>query len=232
MGKYTKISIKVPDVNRSFVSNNYKYSNTNVIKENNSLLDNIVKNYSKFMNTWGEEFEIDNSIISGFIATESGGKNVPPNKFKATGLMQVTPDAVWETIVKWDNFVEVPLSDKSIKFFNKSIPSSKKFNSKTPPSSAVKNEILGALENNSEFNIAIGTAILRWLLEAFKENNIANINKVMVSYNAGYYAMRNKVKGVITTAELIDKKNIPKESRGYLLKMLGVNGFLDLWFKK
>jgi len=22
------------------------------------------------------------------------------------------------------------------------------------------------------------------------------------------------------------------ESRGYLLKMLGVNGFLDLWFKK
>ena len=54
----------------------------------------------------------------------------------------------------------------------------------------------------------------------------------MVSYNAGYYAMRNKVKGVITTTQMLNNKSIPLESRGYLLKMLGVNGFLDLWFKE
>ena len=69
-------------------------------------------------------------------------------------------------------------------------------------------------------------------LEAFKNGNVANINKVMVSYNAGYYAMRNKVKGVITTTQMLNNKSIPLESRGYLLKMLGVNGFLDLWFKE
>jgi soluble lytic murein transglycosylase-like protein len=99
------------------------------------------------------------------------------------------------------------------------------------PSSAVKSEIRKALQNNPEFNIAIGTALLRWLLEAFKDGNVAHINKVMVSYNAGYYSMRNKVKGKLTTAELLNNKTIPFESRAYLLKMLGVNGFLDLWFK-
>jgi soluble lytic murein transglycosylase-like protein len=99
------------------------------------------------------------------------------------------------------------------------------------PSSAVKSEIRRALQNNSEFSIAIGTAVLRWLLEAFKDGDVASINKVMVSYNAGYYSMRNKVKGKLTTEQLLNNKTIPLESRGYLLKMLGVNGFLDLWFK-
>lgn len=232
MGKYTKVSINVPDVNRSFVQGSYKYSNLSVITANKQLLNKITTQYSDFINTWGEEFEIDDSIIASFIATESGGKNMPPNAYDATGLMQVTPNAVWEIIVKWENMVKSPLSTTAKSFFNKAIPSSKNFNPNVLPSSTVKSEIRKALQNNSEFNIAIGTAMIRWLLEAFKENNIANINKVMVSYNAGYYSMRNKVKGNPTTEQLLKNKTIPLESRSYLLKMLGVNGFLDLWFKK
>jgi hypothetical protein len=145
--------------------------------------------------------------------------------------MQLTPDTVWEILAKWENIVGSPLSAKATSFFNKAIPLSKNFNSNVQPSSAVKSQIRSALQNNSEFNIAIGTATLRWLLEAFKDGNVASINKVMVSYNAGYYAMRNKVKGSLTTAQMINNKSFPLESRGYLLKMLGVNGFLDLWFK-
>ena len=232
MARYTTVEFKVPDVNRSFSQGSYKYSNKSVIDANKGILDKIVKDYSKPINTWGEEFEIDNSIIAGFIATESGGKNAPPNKYDATGLMQVTPNTVWEVLVKWEKMVNSPLSAKAKSFFNKAIPSSKKFNADTLPSSAVKSEISKALQNNPEFNIAIGTATLRWLLEAFKEGNVANVNKVMVSYNAGYYAMRNNVNGNPTSEELLKNKNIPLESRGYLLKMLGVNGFLDLWFKK
>jgi soluble lytic murein transglycosylase-like protein len=231
MGKYTKVEIKVPDVNRSFAQGNYKYSNKSVATANTALLNKIVSSYSGFINTWGEEFEIDNSIIAGFIATESGGTNSPPNKYDATGLMQVTPNAVWETIAKWQVMVNSPLSAKAKSFFNKAIPLSKNFSPNTLPSSAVKTQIRKALQNNPEFNIAIGTALLRWLLEAFKDGNVAHINKVMVSYNAGYYSMRNKVKGKLTTAELLNNKSIPSESRAYLLKMLGVNGFLDLWFK-
>jgi soluble lytic murein transglycosylase-like protein len=231
MAKYTKVEMKVPDVNRSFTQGSYKYSNKSVIDGNKGILDKVVKNYSKFINTWGEEFEIDNSIIAGFISTESGGNNAPPNKYDATGLMQVTPNTVWEILAKWQVMVKSPLSEKAKSFFNKAIPSSKKFNANTLPSSAVKSEIRLALQKNPEFNIAIGTAVLRWLLEAFKDGDVAHLNKVMVSYNAGYYSMRNKVKGKITTEQLLNNKTIPLESRGYLLKMLGVNGFLDIWFK-
>ena len=232
MGKYTTVAIKVPDVNRSFTQGSYKYSDPAVAKANKLVLDKVYSDYGTFITRWGIEFEIDDSIIAGFIATESGGKNSPPNQYDATGLMQVTPNSVWEILAKWQVMVNSPLSAKATSFFHKAIPSSKKFNANTLPSSAVKSEIRKALQNNSEFNIAIGTAILRWLLEAFKDGNIANINKVMVSYNAGYYSMRNKVKGKLTTEQLLNNKTIPKESRGYLLKMLGVNGFLDLWFKK
>lgn len=231
MGKYTTVAVKVPDVNRSFVQGSYKYSDKAVGLANTNLLNKILKNYLGFINTWGTEFEIDNSIIASFIATESGGTNAPPNKYDATGLMQVTPNSVWEILVKWQVMVDSPLSAKAKSFFNKAIPSSKNFNTNTLPSSAVKSEIRRALQNNSEFSIAIGTAVLRWLLEAFKDGDVASINKVMVSYNAGYYSMRNKVKGKLTTEQLLNNKTIPLESRGYLLKMLGVNGFLELWFK-
>lgn len=232
MAKYTKFDIKVPDVNRSFSQGSYKYSNPSVISANKAMLDKIVSQYEDFINTWGKEFEIDDSIIASFIATESNGKNMPPNAYDATGLMQVTPNAVWEVIAKWEVMVKSPLSPNAKSFFNKAIPSSKNFNANTLPSSSVKSEIRKALQNNSQFNIAIGTAMIRWLLEAFEENNVAHINKVMVSYNAGYYSMRNKVKGTQSTETLLKNKSIPLESRGYLLKMLGVNGFLDLWFKK
>jgi soluble lytic murein transglycosylase-like protein len=232
MGKYTTVAIKVPDVNRSFTQGSYKYSDPAVAKANKAVLDKIYADLGTFITRWGIEFEVDDSIIAGFIATESGGKNAPPNKYDATGLMQVTPNSVWEILVKWQVMVNSPLSTKATSFFNKAIPSSKNFDANKIPSTAVKSEIRKALQNNPEFNIAIGTATLRWLLEAFKDGNVASINKVMVSYNAGYYSMRNKVKGVMTTQQLINNKSIPVESRGYLLKMLGVNGFLDLWFKK
>jgi soluble lytic murein transglycosylase-like protein len=231
MGKFTKISINVPDVNRSFVQGKFKYSDPSTLSKHKKLLDRIESEYGNYVNNWGKEFEIDNSIIFCFIATESTGTNAPPNKFDATGLMQVTPNAVWEIIAKWQVMVNSPLSSNAKSFFNKAIPSSKNFNPNVLPSSAVKSEIRNALQFNSEFNIAIGTAIIRWLLEAFKDGDVAHINKVMVSYNAGYYSMRNKVKGLQTTEKLLNNKSIPLESRGYLLKMLGVNGFLDIWFK-
>lgn len=231
MGKYTKIEMKVPDVNRSFSQGNFKYSDKNVIRGNKSMLERVNKDYNKFITTWGEEFEIDNSIIASFICTESGGTNAPPNRFDATGLMQVTPNTVWEILAKWRVMVKSPLSEKAKSFFNKAIPSSKNYNPNKLPTSAIRSEIRSALQRNSEFNIAIGTAVLRWLLEAFKDGDVAHLNKVMVSYNAGYYSMRNKVKGKMTTEQLLNNRTIPKESRGYLLKMLGVNGFLDIWFK-
>jgi hypothetical protein len=231
MSKYTKINVKVPDINRTYVIGAYSYSKPETVVANRAMMNSIYKTYGNFINKWGREFELDDSILVGFIATESSGINAPPNEFKATGLMQMTPNAVWETITKWQRMVGSPLSKTAIAFFNIAIPSSKKFEPNTLPSNSVKAEILDALKSNSEFNIAIGTAHLRWLLEAFAEGGKAELNKVMVSYNAGYYSSKNKVKGKMTTTQMVSNKSFALESRGYLLKMLGVNGFMHLWFK-
>lgn len=232
MSKYTKIDIKVPDINRSFVSGNLKYSALQTQAANRKMLEDIYKNYRSVITSWGTEFEIDDSIITCFIATESGGKNEPPNRFKATGLMQMTPDTVWEILVKWEKMTGSKLSRNAVTFFNKVIPASRTFDPNILPTDTVRAQITAALQNNIEFNIAIGTANIRWLLEALKDGNVSSINKVMISYNAGYYSTKNKLKGTISTMAMINDKSFSLESRSYLLKMLGVNGFLDLWFTK
>jgi len=227
---FTKVKIKVPDVNRTYVSGSYNYSKPETIKANTDVMNNIFRTYGNYIAKWGKVFEVDDSIITGFIATESGGVNVGKNKYDAVGLMQVTPDAVWEMITKWEKIVGSPLPKVAKDYFNKTIPLSKTFDANVLPSNTVTTQILVALKT-PEFNIAVGTGIIRWLLEAFKDNTGANINKVMVSYNSGYYASKSKVKNSQTTEQMVNNKIFNIESRGYLLKMLGKNGFLELWFK-
>jgi soluble lytic murein transglycosylase-like protein len=234
MGKYTKYDIKVPDINRSYVLGGENYAKPSTIAQNIDMLKTIKNTYSKFVNKWGIEFEIDDSIIHCFIATESGGVNRPPNTYSATGLMQMTPVAVWETIAKWTTMVDSPLSVTAKNYFSKVLPYTKNLNANSTPikkSDTNFNKTLDALRKDQEFNIAIGIAHIRGLYEAFAKNEKISMNKVMVSYNAGYYSTRNLVKGNKTTQQLVDDKRIPFESRKYLLKMLGINGFLDLWFK-
>ncbi|MEI7510423.1 MAG: transglycosylase SLT domain-containing protein [Flavobacterium sp.] len=228
---FTKIKIKVPDVNRTYVRGSYNYSKPETIKANTDVMNTIYRTYGGYISKWGDVFDIDDSIITGFIATESGGVNVGKNNYDAVGLMQVTPDAVWEMLSKWDKIAGSPLPKVAKDYFNKTIPLSKTFDANTLPSNAVTSQILVALKT-PEFNIAVGTSLIRWLLEAFKDDSGANINKVMVSYNSGYYASKNKVKNSQTTEQMVNNRIFNIESRGYLLKMLGKNGFLDLWFKQ
>lgn len=112
----------------------------------------------------------------------------------------------------------------------KVLPESKNFNPNVLPSGSLKSKITNLLQKDRTFSIACGVANLRWLLEAYSNNLTSPINKVMVSYNAGYYGMRNKVKGSPTTESMVSNKSIPLESRSYLLKMLGKNGFVQLYF--
>ena len=58
----------------------------------------------------------------------------------------------------------------------------------------------------------------------------------MVAYNAGAYtkSISNGTKAnkiPIDSTSLSQNTLVPKESRGYLLKMLGVDGFLSIIYK-
>lgn len=85
-----------------------------------------------------------------------------------------------------------------------------------------------------------GTLMLRWLIERF--SNVVTggqLNKAIVAFNAGPYVKVLQVPGTSTTpneipidsTSLVNNRRVPAESRGYLLKMLGIDGFMSLVYK-
>lgn len=228
---YSKIIIRYPDVNKTYAeSTRVNYSQPNVKSANTALLRSVYLQNKSAITKWGSLFDIDNSIIASFIVTESGGKDAPPNQFGATGILQLTAPTVWEILAKWKSMVGSNLPAEAKGFFDKVLPESKNFNPNVLPSSSLRSKITKLLQNNREFSIAIGIANIRWLLEAYSNGVTSPINKVLVSYNAGYYGTKDKIKGNPTTLSMVTNKRIPLESRSYLLKMLGKDGFVQLYF--
>jgi soluble lytic murein transglycosylase-like protein len=229
---YSKVILKYPDINRTYAeSKSVNYSQPNIIKGNTALLKSIFLENKNAIKKWGSIFEVDKSIIASFIITESGGKDLAPRgSAQITGIMQVSTDTVWEILAKWKSMTgsDLPLEAKA--YFDKVLPESKNFNPNVLPNSALKSKIANLLYKNREFSIAIGTANIRWLLEAYSNGTTSPINKVMIGYNAGYYGTKSIMKGSPTTEKLATNLSLPKESRSYLLKILGTKGFLTLFF--
>jgi hypothetical protein len=227
--RYTKFEIKVPQVNRHFVAKGgLDYSLPTAISLNETMIKDVNRTYGVFIKRWANEFKIDEGIINCFICTESGGKNVGANRFNATGLMQVTPNTVYETITKWNTMVGVPLTERTKSFLNSKVSSTSKWSSNRQPSTSETQQILSKL-TDVEYNIAVGTATIRWMLEGFAKLGSADLYKVMVAYNAGFYGTRNRIKDM-TIEQILASTSVPSESKGYLLKMLGVKGFMDLYY--
>jgi len=229
---FSKIIIKYPDLNRTYaVSKSVNYSQPNVIKGNTALLKSVFLTNKTAIQKWGTIFDIDDSIIASFIITESGGKDLAPRtSAQITGIMQVSTATAWEVLTKWKSITGSSLPKGAKDYFDKVLPESKNFNPNILPNTTIKNKIAKLLFENREFSIAIGTANIRWLLEAYSNGITAPINKVLVGYNAGYYGTRAKMKGSPSTESLVDNKSLPFESRNYLLKILGTNGFIVLFF--
>ena len=179
-------------------------------------------------------FEIPDGVIIGFIATESGGRMLGANVYKATGLMQVTPNALWECVKKWDSTVKTALPAQAVAELKRTVPEIFT-SSAAAPSATVSNKIIKLLQNNANFNILSGTLILRWLIERFSTVQTGGqLNKAMVAYNAGAYIRALNVSSTqpitnpIDSTSLATNRQVPAESRGYLYKMLGKDGFLSL----
>jgi len=235
MSKFSTIRVKVPDLPTPFRSGNVNYSQPHVKVANTKMIRDIKAKYGSLYNKWGEVFEIPNGILNGFIATESGGQMAKPNVFKATGLMQVTPNTVWETARKFRSQTGVDLPAEVRAEITRRIPTF--FTSKDiQPNSATERTLLNLLEKDANFNIMVGTTTLRWLLERFSHLRVGQLNKAMVAYNAGAFT-RSINRGTtpitepIDTIKLVSNRLVPIESRGYLLKMMGKDGFLSLIYK-
>jgi len=231
---YSQIVVKVPDIQTSFKAGSYDYSNAAVKKANIGVAQQIYNNYRPSLEKWAKVYEIPVGVIVGFIATESGGQMAPPNRYQATGLMQVTPPSIFEVANKWRAEVSTPMPKDSVDLLNQRVPELLK--SKTI-SAALRSRLLTLLQNDANFNIMAGTSVLRWLLERFSSPLTGGqLNKAMVAYNAGAYTRAISTgtkanKTPIDSTTLSRNPQVPAESRAYLLKMLGRDGFLSLIYK-
>jgi len=230
---YSKLTIKIPEVNKTY---DY-YSTPNGRQSNIQMLKEINQKYGAYCEKWGQVFDIPKGVIVSFIATESGGQQGQFN-FCCYGLMQVSPDIVWEYPTKWDKTVGSPLPQEVKNILESKasgILSAKKFNS------TLDGKLKKALLADANFNIMCGTMCLRWLIERFSTFLTGGqLNKAIIGYNAGAYSMHLNtfVLGIRTpnkiptdTTTLVNNKKIPFETRNYLVKMLGVNGYMSLVYK-
>jgi len=227
---YIRVNINVPDIKASFPDYNkpaYKVANIKMIQKINTT-------YGQYFEFWGQVFEIPKGVLIGFAATESGGTMAPPNKYKATGLMQVTPSAIYECARKWNVEVSSDLPSEALSVINSKIPS---LLVKSTTLSSVNAKLLQLLQNDANFNIMAGSLCLRWLIERFSTFLTGGqLNKAMVAYNAGAYtkSISNGTKAnkiPIDSTSLSQNKLVPNQSKGFLLKMLGIDGFLAIIFK-
>jgi len=228
MGKFTKLdTILYPDLN--VVYTNY---GVNAFKNQNiSMLKNIKQKFGTYIEKWGNLLEIDSSVLICFIAIESNGKEgLKPNGAEATGLCQVTPVAVRETISKFKTITKNQLSPEILNYINSKTPYLTALTpSKQDITATQKKQLLELLTNDAEYNILMGAISLRWLFEYLKYDGKAHLNRAIIGYNQSAYgrisAYKNKK---VTTQELYTDTKIPKETRNYLAKLLGVDGFSSL----
>ena len=231
---YSKILVKVPDIKTSFKAGTYDYATPAVKAANIKVIQTINSNYGLIIDRWAKLYEIPVGVIIAFIATESGGTMAAPNRYQATGLMQVTPTAIFEVATKWKAEVDSPLPQEAVALLNQRVPSLLKSKTMT---AAIRSSILSNLQKDANFNVMAGTTILRWLLERFTTLlSGGQLNKAMVAYNAGAYT-KSISKGTKAILDPIDSTtlsqmaSVPAESRAYLVKMLGKDGFLSLIYK-
>jgi soluble lytic murein transglycosylase-like protein len=226
MSKYSIIRVKVPDINRSFKSGTLDYSKPEVKRANIAMIKKINANYKSSIDRWGTLFETGSELLIGFIATESGGTMAAPNRYKATGLMQMTPPAFYDIVKKWKAEVDSEIPPEAMSIIKARIP---EISTAKTLSTPLSNKIISLLQRDADFNIMSGTMMIRWLLERFSSPIFGGqLNKTLVAYNAGAYRSVLNSSPVIDTARLVASPLVPKESQGYLLKMLGKDGFMQL----
>lgn len=211
---YTKFKVKVPDLKTSYSN----YSQPAVKQANINMIKSINDKYGSIISKYEQPLDIPKPIVVSVIGTESGGNMVGKNAFGAIGLMQVT----------YPSFVEVTTNWK--KHMKEDMPSFLKQNIDRLAPNKSQSSVERALATSPELNILVGMMLLRILTERFG----GNFNRVLVAYNAGAYTKSQNVgtkpiTSSIDTASLVSDKRVPNESRNYLQKVLGKDGFLELY---
>jgi hypothetical protein len=234
MSKFTNLSdFKLPELPYRMVKGDYDFSKQAVIDGNIAMLKSIKNNYGAIIKKWADAFELGEPVLASFIAVESGGKMVGKNSAGAMGLTQVTYVSVIECVSKFKTITSQDLPEDFVSLLKAKAPFLLKLtpNNQTV-SSADKAKLEKLLVSDANFNIAMGALSLRWILELTKAKGLSYLHKGIIGYNAGSYGRISAYKNQIVSAEALFKDSkLQKETRNYIVQVLGKNGFMELYVK-
>jgi hypothetical protein len=244
MLKFTKIAdFNLPELPYRYVGGGQDYSLKNIKDGNVKMLKSIKQNYGGFIKKWADIFELGEPVLTSFIAVESGGKLVGKNGAGAIGLTQVTIIAIIECVSKFKIITRQNLPEEAVSLLKAKAPyllTLTPNNQSVSPQDKIKLETLLSVQrdakgkaikyNDANFNIAMGAICLRWMLEFTKAQELTYLQKSIIAYNQSAYGDISRYKGkFVSTNTLFKDKGIPKETRDYLVKVLGKDGFLELY---
>lgn len=244
MLKFTKIAdFNLPELPYRYVGGGQDYSKENIKDGNIKMLKSIKQNYGGFIKKWADIFELGEPVLTSFIAVESGGKLVGKNGAGAIGLSQVTLVAIIECVSKFKIITGESLPEEAVSLLKAKAPyllTITPNNQTVSGANKIKLENLLSVQrdakgkaikyNDANFNIAMGALCLRWILEITKANDLTYLQKGIIGYNQSAYGDISRYKGkFVSTNNLFKDKGIPKETRDYLVKVLGKDGFLELY---
>jgi soluble lytic murein transglycosylase-like protein len=207
-------AIKIPATNQSF------YTDTDV-PQIKAKVDIIKSKYGAFINNSSDISNVPVNLISSIIFIESGGDQNAISGAGAVGLMQLMVNSGTDILTierqqrrfsdgEKSTFLRLVGADKYAKYQKVQMGTML----------TTKQDLL-----DPELNIFIGTIYLGNLIDRYTENGQVRLDKVIVSYNQGYYAYN---KGKNLTGSIDDLvSSLNSETSSYITKLLGQNGVLD-----
>jgi len=219
-----------------------------LIKPSQVFIDDLQKNISgkiiakkqSYINA-ANATNLPVSVLMTVAAIESSGEHYNKNgsvyvsgSERSVGVMQMSPAGFYEALK-----FEIPkkrLSQYSVNEIKRKLPNFK-FNlgDKMPPaaSRATLNEIFEALKDY-DFNILASAICFRRLLEMTADKDVIRLDRAIVKYNVGEYSKPTKTIAFNygDTTNLYNNASLPKITKTYIVKAVGVSGALYFFTKK
>lgn len=227
------MAIKVPDINMEF-SGQFTAEAPLAVKY-------IRKTYGSIVNAAARSLGIDPNLLIAFMIIESakmdGSGQVNPKATSpagAKGLMQLTPATAWDAVTK-----QAPVMDsQQVTVISKYLPGLIKPGGFTGFLSNYKDKLNTAMYE-AEFSIWVGAMQLAQLCKyVINKTGSLNLSQVVVIYNAGQgnwnkWVVKNDLSKSDSTA-LVKGLQVAgglKESRQYIVKLMGKGGSLEAAIK-
>lgn len=214
-------NFKIPAIQDKF------YPDTSVVLIKNKLNNVIRAKYGRIINNISKITGLNTEIIESFIFIESAGDEKAKTPY-AYGLMQVGLATASDTLVYEKSSGRLsPEEDALVKKYLGS-RYSKLNNLKKNQKSIGSTFVTSADLFNPEFNILLGSIIVKQLVDEFTENGNPRLDKVVVIYNTGRFSKPSKIaiKHKGDTDSLLAK--IPRGQGDYIRKLIGKNSLLDI----